>query len=126
MTQISYRHDGLSPFKITVKVDGKVAGAILRTPGGASYYYKPRGGDGGVAFPSVELVKRSLESDEDCVRLGDGTYCFTDDELLDALERTAPGSRPIFAEAFAHYRKAGLQLGEIFDRVQSLAGAVAA
>lgn len=58
---ITYRHDGLKPFKITVKLDGKVVGHIRRDTE-RRYFYKPLGGLGGESFDTVEQVKASLES----------------------------------------------------------------
>lgn len=58
---ISYRHDGSSPFKITVKLEGKVVGHIKRDTEGR-YFYKPKSGLGGISFDTVDEVKASLEA----------------------------------------------------------------
>jgi hypothetical protein len=61
---IAYRHDGLQPFKIAVKLDGRIVGNIRRNPDGL-YFYQPRGnGPAGAFFRSVEAVKRSIEGSE--------------------------------------------------------------
>jgi hypothetical protein len=60
------------------------------------------------------------------VKLGNGKIVSTRDELLDEIEKAAPGSRGHFAEAFDHWERAGLTLGDMFDRVQSLAKQVRA
>lgn len=61
---ITYRHEGLEPFKITVKNAGRVSGHIVR--GGRGYYYRPSGTIKtprlwGESMPTVEDVKQSLE-----------------------------------------------------------------
>ena len=59
---ITYRHDGLSPFKITVKVDGRVAGRIERHDDG--FRYKPKGALNsmcGPTLPTPEAVKADIE-----------------------------------------------------------------
>jgi len=61
MTAITYRHDGLQPFRITVKIDGKIAGSIRR--GAAGYYYRTKAGNEGERFATVEAVKASLEGE---------------------------------------------------------------
>ena len=58
---LTYRPEGLSPFKITVKLEKRVVGHIRRTIEGA-YYYQPKSGPSGENFATVEQVKRSLES----------------------------------------------------------------
>lgn len=57
---ITYKHDGLHPFKITVKLEGKNVGYIRRAKDG--YFYRPIGGDEGEHFASVEAVKFSIEA----------------------------------------------------------------
>jgi hypothetical protein len=57
----------------------------------------------------------------ECIKLGNGTIVSTRDELLDEIEKTAPGSRAHFSAAFDHWERAGLTLGDMFDRLQSLA-----
>lgn len=57
---ITYRHDGLMPFRVTVKLDGKVVGHILR-PHRDEYRYKPLGAKWGDAFDTLEAVQASLE-----------------------------------------------------------------
>lgn len=123
MTKITYHDAPLG--RITVKLDGRTVGTI-RQHHPSGFYYWPTGAAPGHVFPTIDLVKRSLEADDDCIRLGDGTYCFSVDDLLDAIERQVPGSRADFANAFAHYQRAGLSLGEIFDRVQGISAEVQA
>jgi hypothetical protein len=57
---ITYRHDGLSPFQITVKLEGKVVGRILRQKN-SGYFYRPLGGKAGDFFDTPEACKQSLE-----------------------------------------------------------------
>ena len=60
---ITYRHDGLNPFKITVKIEGRVAGHILREDG--MYFYRSKGALSsmyGERMATVDAVKRSLEA----------------------------------------------------------------
>jgi hypothetical protein len=57
--QISYLHRGLQPFRIDVRVDGKITGRIGRDESG--YFYRARGGFTGSHFSTVEAVKASLE-----------------------------------------------------------------
>lgn len=63
---ISYRQDGLKPFKITVKLSGKVVGHIKREDNLSGYYYQPKGSATarGPAMPSVQAVKASIERGE--------------------------------------------------------------
>lgn len=60
---ITYRHDGLKPFKITVKLSGKVVGHIKKSDVQPGYFYQPKGAKfiTGGTFPTVEAVKRSIE-----------------------------------------------------------------
>ncbi len=66
---ITYRHDGLSNFTITVKNDGLVVGKIKRTMMHDrckrlrnGYYYQPKGSlSVGETFTTVAEVKRSIE-----------------------------------------------------------------
>ena len=61
---ITYRQDGLQPFKITVKLSGKVVGYIKREKDGSGYYYVPRGVKvfTSATYPSVQAVKAHIES----------------------------------------------------------------
>lgn len=57
---ITYRHDGLQPFRITVKNDRRIVGHIKRDDTG--YYYTPaRTTLRGESFATVDGVKASLE-----------------------------------------------------------------
>lgn len=58
---ISYRHDGLNPFRVTVKLDGKTVGHILH-PARDQYHYRTRSGVVGDTFDTLEGVKESLEA----------------------------------------------------------------
>lgn len=59
---ITYRHDGLMPFKITVKCAGRIVGTIKKANGGG-YYYRTKSGSTGEIFATVDAVKRSIEAD---------------------------------------------------------------
>jgi hypothetical protein len=58
---ITYRHDGLQPFRITVKNDRKIVGFIKRNDDGKYYYNPARTLTRGEPFATVEEVKASLE-----------------------------------------------------------------
>lgn len=58
---ITYLHCGLMPFKVKVKLDGKLVGWIFR-PECDQYYYKPKGGLCGEMFDTLEGVQESLEA----------------------------------------------------------------
>lgn len=57
---ITYRHDGMMPFKVTVKLEGKIVGKIVR-PARDAYQYVAKGGQKGEIYDTLEAVKASLE-----------------------------------------------------------------
>lgn len=61
---LSYRHDGLQPFRITVKNGRRIAGHIKRDDRGQYYYTPARSMLRGETFATVDEVKASLEGDE--------------------------------------------------------------
>lgn len=64
MSKITYQEaDGPRGRRAKVKLDGKYVGMIA--PDGRDFRYFPKGSNvPGRAFPSVDGVKRSLETDE--------------------------------------------------------------
>jgi len=59
MAAITYKHHGLQPFRVEVRLDGKRVGNIHRDERG--YFYRPNAGNEGERFDTIEAVKASIE-----------------------------------------------------------------
>ncbi len=62
MSKITYGAPMKSTFGIPVFLDGRRVGTIRQSENGGAFFYRPAGTSGrGQSFPTIALVKRSLE-----------------------------------------------------------------